>query len=76
MLWNVSLRCILPLKIENYYLKFLQVSPLLLFIHTVLFPLYNVEMAVDIVVQMVLLFVGVACTGIGEILSVRSVQNI
>jgi len=67
------------LSLLNYFffcLWFLQVSPLLLFIHTVLFPLYNVEMAVDIFVQMVLLFVGFACTDTGEILSVRSVKYI
>ena len=55
---------------------FRQVSTLLFFIHNVLFPLYYVGMTFDIFVQMVLLFVGVACTGFKTILSVRSVQYI
>ena len=36
-----------------------------------LFPLYYVEMAVGIGVQMVLLFGGVACSGFRKVLSVR-----
>jgi len=47
---------------------FRQMSTLLFFIHNVFFPLYYVGMAFDICVQMVLLFVGVSCTGFKKIL--------
>jgi len=44
MMWIVCLRFIIHLKIKFFYLKILQVSTLLLLIHIVLFPLYDIEM--------------------------------
>jgi len=52
------------------------VSTFLLFIRIVWFPHYNAQMAVDIDVQIVLRFVGVACIDFGKILPVTRVQNI